>query len=390
MTLNYKPELNIIIFGSKNRMQYLEDIETSLLEYPTKNISIKTQRWDYPGVFSPLNKKENLSLFEFLNNIHLYDAAILLLGRHEDNENDQHKRANDENFDKIRENLLIETGACLNKFGRKRVFLLTDEGLDIPSYLREALYEEGESKILSTEKAFASDLHNKRITAHEIFVKPILNKGNSPKEIEDTQKKIKVACKEIMDSLIELQEVVFFSDLPALGLANGYFYNFVMGALYGIKNKWLSFCKVSEEATKPIKIDYDKIKFHILVPHNFLSREESDAELVKNKKIHEYLLSAPKGQGRDISFHGVMNREGFLHIFDFPTTLIVSKKIIESVNSLYNMSNSREFSEREARNFSVMIKYLVENKENRHPTNKFALKTGDINEIQSYISEICQ
>jgi hypothetical protein len=162
------------------------------------------------------------------------------------------------------------------------------------------------------------------------------------------------ACAIIRETLRGLDADVFHSDLPAIGLAHGYFYNFV-NAIYATlrepqklaaKRKW-----------KPA----DGYTLTIVIPDKLMNRDAADKFLTGNLKAENLHLTLR--DGRDVSVYVLPRpRENTpLHILDIPTTLLTSAEVIDRVDSFWGAGDLRfkeDLARREKESFERRLREL--------------------------------
>lgn len=166
------------------------------------------------------------------------------------------------------------------------------------------------------------------------------------------------ACIQIRDRISRLEQDAFHSDLPALGLAYGYFFNFVRPIHDTLREaQEVRFTK-SESKWRP----EHGFVLNVVIPETLMARNRIDDYMAElgAENVHVLLKD-----GRDVSVY-VRPRKALnspLEILDIPTTLLTSEKVIQRVDSFWG-GGDRQFKEtlirREIAAFSRRIRALVD------------------------------
>jgi Predicted nucleotide-binding protein containing TIR-like domain len=288
-------------------------IATGLTAKPGFKATLWTDIFDSGTVQLPVE--------QFLKKLLEFDAAVVVLGA------DNVRKKADEDAYVPRDNVVVEMGASLARLGTKKTFLVSPKfpgdspKVELPSYLNG-------------------------VDPLSYFVQ--LDQGQE----------VEAICASICN---QYSKVSFGSDLPGVGLAYGYFFNFVsptFGAFRGGEPK-LSGVKGME-----LGLPADELNFqiHIVLPKKRLLREKvetlfttKDISIV-GSTVGERLLERKKEfwkvglrlrDGRDISIYlkKRVSPDDLFEVYDVPTTLITSWKIIERVDQLFSKQIDENFRE---------------------------------------------
>ena len=295
-----KPE--IAIFSSKALIPVAEAIRDNL-----KNQFTVTP-WT-EGFF----RSNEIALNTFLKKLLCFDAAVVVLGADDLRESMNGGGAKEW---VPRDNVIFELGACMSRLGTQKVFFVVPEAPPVllPSYF----------------KGFYPLSYEKRAD------------GNLSAAVGS-------ACTAIKTQFAQLNQSAFYSDLPAQGLAFGYFYNLISptykklrsGAELTAGSPW------KEQAGFTIQI--------VMPGETFMNRDQVDKTL-RAKNLVKFDL--PLADGRNISaYHRPRAKaDEPLHIYDIPTTLLTSDRVIKKVVDFWGGGGEKPFRDslvrREISNFS--------------------------------------
>jgi len=191
----------------------------------------------------------------------------------------------------------FEIGACMARYGRKRVFRLKPKtaAWRSPSYFAQ---------------------NNANFVTYDDGAEP------GPASISD-------AAQDIVSRLSELGQAAFYSDLPAFGLAHGYFNNFVQPAIRNVERGAIVYAKSREGFLKGRrKRKFSAAVFVIAVPEDrIVNRTEMRQHLISIGLI-EAVIEVQ--DGRDITFFTIpdFRSKDALYLIEVPTNLIASKDAI--------------------------------------------------------------
>jgi len=300
---------SILVLSSTESYQYAESVRDNL----SNDFQITLWR---EGLF---NENNQLPLNTFLKKLLYFDAAIIILG----NDDVRLDTATNETTSIPRDNVVFELGATMARYGRSKTFMLTPKSISIkmPSYFN------GLSTLTYEQR----------------------NDGNTTAATGQ-------ACTKIKQQLNRLGIKLFHSDLPAIGLAHGYFSNFVLPTTQAT-----GFSRLSDG--HPNWKPEDKLTITIVMPSQFMTRKNADTYCEKNLGAKNVQVKLQKG--RDMSAYVLARAEPEtpVHIIDIPTTFLTSREIIEEVDNYWGREEDDEFrailEKREIANFLRQIRRIV-------------------------------
>jgi hypothetical protein len=312
MPLN-REKPSIVIFSSKKLIPLAEAIRDNLARDREGAVTFTVTPWT-EGFF----RSNEVPLNTFLKNLLCYDAAVVVLGA------DDLRKSVDGSAEVHvpRDNVVFELGACMARLGTQKTFIIVPERPEVvlPSYFK-GVYP------LKYE---------------------VRDDGNLDAAVGQ-------ACRAVRDQFARLDRNAFYSDLPAQGLAYGYFYNFLRPTYQRLRN-----------SQGPIEADGDWKQengfcVHVVIPPAFWGRDRVDEEMKARAlaKLDLHLLD-----GRDISVyrrrrHNVGNR---LEIFDIPTTLMTSQRVIDKVDAFWGTAERKfreQLEKREITSFCRAISDII-------------------------------
>jgi hypothetical protein len=264
------------------------------------------------------NENNVLPLNTFLKKLLCYDVAALVLG----NDELRRKDATRKQAEWVpRDNVIFELGAAMARMGTRKTFILTprEPKVVLPTYfsgLNPLIYES------------------------RVATDPIGGTG--------------AACAIIRETLRGLEADVFHSDLPAIGLAHGYFFNFV-NAIYTTLHEPQDLGGTL--AWRP----QDGYTLTIMVPETLMNRQSADKFLIAN--LGAANLHLRLRDGRDVSIYCLSRSKSRrrLHIVDIPTTLLTSAEVIERVDSFWGAGDAvfkKLLTDRERDSFQRHLRFL--------------------------------
>ena len=253
------------------------------------------------------NEENTLPLNTFLKRLLCFDVAVLILGADEIRMPEPGAK---EAEAVPRDNVIFELGAAMARMGTRKTFVLTPNEPKVvpPSYftgLKPLTYE------------------------NRADGNTIAGTGG--------------ACAAIRETLRRLDADVYHSDLPAIGLAHGYFYNFVNAVYATLRERQkLTF----PEGPRRWDPD-DGFTLTVIIPESMINREAADKFLKGVGAVNIHLLLR---DGRDVSAYVLpqTRTDKRLHILDIPTTLVTSAEVIDRVDSFWG-GGDVEFKEDLAR-----------------------------------------
>ena len=294
-----KPKLGI--FCSREQIAIAEGIQSNLYR------EFEITPWSQ-GFF----RSNEVALTTFLKRIMLLDAAVVILG-----DDDLRVSQSDRNETVYvpRDNVIFEMGALMERLGPKKTFVVVPEipTVQLPSYLL----------------------------------------GYWPLTYENRQDKnyvagTGVAAAQIKKMFSELGRVAFYSDLPAVGLALGFFSNFVQP----VYNRLTQGADLSGAPGSPWR-PADGFRLNIVVPEGFVGRDQAEHFY---QKAGLSKVDLDLGRGRNISLHACRGKSGekSLDIYDIPTTLLTSNKAISLVDDFWGKGDrafKEDLQKQEIKNF---------------------------------------
>ena len=301
--------------------------------------------WDEDArFFDPSNV---YPLNECIRKLHSFDGAVIILGPSAPSAETSSVSTSDAGTaapgtvtpaapQPVNSNVLIEIGACMARYGRKRVFLLepSSGSVEIPSYFHK---------------------NNVNFATYDDTIEP------GPEAIGD-------AAASIVRHLTELGQSAYYSDLPAFGLAHGYFNNFVLPAIRNVERGATVYAKSGGSFLKGRrKRKFSSAVFIVAVPENRIVNRTEMRQRLTAIGLVEAVIEVQ--DGRDITFFTIpeFRDKDALYIVEVPTNLIASRDAIDKIESLWidKADPSDEFEQllerREIANFFRYVEILNEN-----------------------------
>lgn len=298
-----KPEL--IIFSSKQLIPIAEAIRENL------KYEFTVTPWT-EGLF----RSNEIPLNTFLKKLLCFDAAVVVLGADDMRENVAAGGAKEW---VPRDNVIFELGACMSRLGTQKTFVVVPEtpAVVLPSYFK-GIYP------LTYEKR--AD-------------------GNLPAAVGS-------ACTSIKNQVKQLARGAYYSDLPAQGLAFGYFFNFVFPTYKRLR--------AGPEITADVPWkEGGEFALHVVMPDGeFMNRDKVDTVL-RTKGLTKLDLKLADGRNISAYYRRRAKPQDPLQIFDIPTTLLTSERVIKKVEAFWGGGSEIPFHEalvrREIANFRRAI-----------------------------------
>ena len=311
----------------------------------TETQDIAVTCWDEDATFfDPSNR---YPLNECIRKLHSFDGAIIILGPSAPSAGPGAVSTSAEGAAApgaadaaaplpVNSNVLIEIGAAMARFGRNRVFLLRprSDSVEIPSYFRE------NNVNFATYDDTAPAGPDAVAEAAQIVVRHLGGLGQS----------------------------AYYSDLPAFGLAHGYFNNFVMPAIRNVERGATVYAKSGGSFLKGRRRrKFSSAVFIVAVPEDrIVTRAEMHRHLTAIGLV-EAVIEAQ--DGRDITFFTIpeFRDKDALYIVEVPTNLIASHDAIDKIEKLWidtagaSDDYKRRLERREIANFFRYIDVLREN-----------------------------
>jgi hypothetical protein len=285
--------LHLIVF-SPSHLKALSRAIKHQIEESTRDgpQDISVTSWDEHGRF--FDDTNAYPLNECIRKLHSYDGAIIVLGPAVPSASPQ----------PVNSNVLIEIGACMARYGRQRVFLLRpgSDSVDIPSYFRN---------------------NNVHFATYDDTIE------QGPAAIAD-------AATFIVRHLANLGQSAYYSDLPAFGLAHGYFKNFVLPAIQSVQGGATVYAKQGGKFLKGRR----KLNFSaaVLITAVAEDRITNSGELKQHLSSIDLVEAVIEAKGRrDITIFTIpeFRNKKALYIVDVPTTLNASHDAIEKIETLW-------------------------------------------------------
>lgn len=247
----------------------------------------------------------------------------------------------------VNSNVLIEIGASMARFGRNRVFLLRpkSDNVQVPSYFRQ---------------------NNVNFATYDDSM------DAGPDAIAE-------ASHTIVRHLGDLGQSAYYSDLPAFGLAHGYFNNFVVPAIRNVESGATVYAKSGGSFLKGRRRrKFKAAVFIVVVPED---------RIVNRTEMHKRLTSIGLVEavievkdGRPITFFTIpeFREKDALYIVEVPTNLIASNDAIDKIEKLWidgagGTDDYRQLLER--REISNFLRYVDVLRENA------GLQTGKLRQL---------
>lgn len=304
---------SLVIFSSSKLISIAETIRDNLSHSRLEGVSFTVTPWT-EGFF----RSNEVPLNTFLKNLLCYDAAVVVLGADDLRQN----TVDDIAVCVPRDNVVFELGACMARLGTQKTFIVVpaDPKVVLPSYFKGVYPLEYESR-----------------------------------EDRNLDAAVGGACRAIRAQFERLDRNAYYSDLPAQGLAFGYFQNFLRPTYQRLRT-----------SQTPINADGDWLPdngfcISVVMPPAFWGRDRVGDEMTKRKltKLELHLLD-----GRDVSVYRGLRAKTTdrLEIFDIPTTLMTSQRVIDKVDAFWGTGEKRfkeQLEKRELTNFCRAITDII-------------------------------
>jgi predicted nucleotide-binding protein len=268
-------------------------------------------------------RSNELSLNTFLKQLLCFDGAVVLLGA------DDTQVTSAGNVMVPRDNVIFELGACMARFGTQKTFFICPEKpqISLPSYF-QAFY-------------------------------PLTYEGRS----DNYQAATGAACCSIVDQFKRLKSDAYASDLPAQGLAIGYFNNF-LDAVY--KRLYDGRAVVDAGVAGVEWREPTPWEINVVMPKDkFMSRIKVDSAFKKRVQLVKCALDLNDGRNINVYVRQRCDPGQPLRIYDVPTTLVTSEEVIEKIDSFWGTRDdtfSKKLLTREIASFHRAITQLIDNK----------------------------
>jgi hypothetical protein len=326
---------DLIIFSSRSVAE--AGVTNAIRKHlSTKNFTVTI--WT-EGFFPP----SKIALYSFLKKLMCFDAAVVVLGA-DDVRIDPDDAGKEQHVP--RDNVIFELGACMARMGNERTFVLCPDEprVILPSYF--------------------------------YGIAPI--PYESTRTDSNIQAAVGAACETVAQAYDNVLRNSYFSDLPAAGLAYGYFWNFV-------KPTYDAFNSGSPSIDCEVALD-NGFEIVVLMPENPLTRDQvqklfcghirelpasqnAGATPPKGRKIHFDKRKLILADGRDISIY-VKSAQSLalgdsFTVYDVPTTLMTSSEIIERIDLFWTGGGGdpifrKALGRKEGKSFSTVIERLIQ------------------------------
>lgn len=251
---------------------------------------------------------ENMSpaLDTFLKNLLCFDLSIVILG------DDDTRLTGERESERVpRDNVILELGASLARFGTKKTFFLVpkEPRITLPTYFDGLQRQSYESR-----------------------------------DDDNFQAATGSACRFIKDRIDSIDEDAFHSDLPAVGIAHSYFKNFIEPLKLNVETQQIPTLG-DDQSWDP---DIQGYTVTVVIPVHFMDRKEIDSMLTKKYRCENFMLKIKNR--RDLSVYGVkrFNSRLPLNILDVPSTLLTCEEVIARIDDFWGGAN-RKFRDALAR-----------------------------------------
>jgi hypothetical protein len=146
----------------------------------------------------------------------------------------------------------------------------------------------------------------------------------------------------IQEQLQRLEEDIFRSDLPTVGLAYGYFNNFVLPLYNALRERE---CIQFSDEKRRWKLD-DGFCITIAMPETIMNRDSVDQLLLAQFRCTKAIATLQDGRDFSVYLLPIMENHSPLAIIDVPTTLLTCGEVIERVDSFWVpvIANSKKYS----------------------------------------------
>ena len=285
-----KPTL--IVFSSGKSLPVANGIRDNLHDV------FKVEIWS-EGLFDEHN---TIPLWVFLKKLMCYDFAAVVLG--DDDVRRKHGSTTDEMVP--RDNVIFELGATMARLGPQKTLIFTPTGrsVTLPSYFKGVL---------------------------------VNSYDPDPDSRGSFRSATGGACERIKRHLETLSEDAFHSDLPAQGLAIGYFNNFIKSVYDGLREP--------QALELPDLLPWNPesgFTVTTFVPEDIIDRAAAD-RLLKSTGAQNVIVRLFRD--RDVSCYVLprSSEDDPLHIVDIPTTLLTASKVIESIDSFWGNFGDTHF-----------------------------------------------
>jgi hypothetical protein len=303
-------------------------------------------------------------LNQFLKRLLVIDSAVLLLTDDDIIEihpyREDSKRKNEAyELSGPRDNVVFEVGAIMSRVGLKRTFIVTPD------------LDEKHFRIMDYLKKFELIRYPK---AEDVNCNRLDYMG--------------VVAEKVIGKLAGIGEDIYHSDLPALGLCYGYFWNFLNPVIKCLRKS--QSLVIRDETNKDWRPDYG-YTITMAIPNELMGQRDAKEYMDQTLKLKSTSLQFDDGRNPGVF---ILNyAEGSpLHIIDIPTTLFTSKSVIGRVEHYWAEQDAKamdsEFVElltkREILSFRRQLNAVVKEKTDTQE----CLYIVDINDLPTHLESL--
>jgi hypothetical protein len=315
-TLEMKPRLFI---GSSS-----EGLATARYVKKQFSRSVDCEIWD-EGVFG-LNESYLETLLKIPN---VYDFALLVATK------DDKLKTRKKVFDSARDNVIFEFGIFLGKLSRRRVYILIEDGVKLPSDLM------GITTLSFTRK-----------------------------KDEASSDSLKKSLKQLAGVIKNERGRFIYTALPSTAVAQGYYNNFIFPVCKNLGNEksvWLQQpgSETAEEYRQDKKLkEWSKFELVIAVPDN-LHKDYQDRikKFIDVRRLSKLEVSSTN-RGYNFYLNAEQESKETLLLYDVPTTLASIKEAINRLipKNYLGVEEKLEdlLKKREISNFVRTLDFLIE------------------------------
>lgn len=328
---------SIVVFSSKQLIKIAEAVRENLRR------EFEVTPWT-EGFF----RSNELSLNSFLKQLLCFDGAAVLLGADD-------VRVSDAGGQVMvpRDNVVFELGACMARFGTQKTFIVCPEKPPV--------------------------------------VLPTYFKGFYPLTYEDRADGNLVAatgaaCVSIRTQFEQMDRDAYASDLPAQGLAIGYFNNFVHPAYRRLREGGHLNAGVEWQGGAGWELNV------VMPAGKFMNRDAVDRHFI-GRKLIKCALDLNDGRNISVYVQPRTERTQPLRVFDIPTTLLTSQKVIDKVDRFWgggHQSFRERLTEREIASFRRAIEELVAEADLPHPPDAPPTAVVRVVEVENLDAELAR
>lgn len=237
-----------------------------------------------------------------------------------------------------RDNVIFELGLFLGARGRQRAFPLL-------------------VSVAGRKPSLPSDLKGVKVYTAAV--------ADAQRSAEELVPEVERLGEELAAHFLKLYQRPEVTILPSTGLAIGYFHNFILPVMQGLK-RWRK-VQVSTGTTDRVEqVDLGSVRLTICIPDDL---RQATRERWKQKGDELRLSEAKVDPGDDPELPraypfriGADVRNGKLEIFDTPTTLLTARHVVRRLlpDGSYDPEDRAMAEEREIHNFERTLRHLLE------------------------------